>query len=297
MSALLHAKTAAQLTAIRAHAAGSVIFHGPRGLGKSTSARELAAVLNCLDGTPGGNCAHCRQLAAGNFPDLIWIDRGDKASLGIEQVRNLTSELSLRPFTAGATRVVVIDQAHLLTLEAQNALLKLLEEPPPSTLIILVAEQLQSLLVTVRSRCRAVQFVRPAESDVAVLLVNRYGLTGPAAAALAVASAAAPGTAIYLSANTAEAEGLVELTQDGQAAQSRPLFDRLLLAGRLATAGADLERFAEALHRSVLLGLKNQEIDPLLASAWLDSLERFRVYLAAKVSPKVALERLMLELG
>ena len=297
MKTLLHAKTSAQLDGVRARAAGSVIFHGPRGLGKSSAARELAAILNCLDENPGGTCAHCRQLAAGNFPDFIWIDRGDKASLGIEQIRGLTSELSLRPFGAKATRVVVIDQAHLLTLEAQNALLKLLEEPPPSTLIILVAEQLQSLLVTVRSRCRSVQFVRPAEADVAALLVDRHGLTGPQAASLASASAAAPGTAINLAGSSAESQALMDLATDAQLAQSKPLFERLLLAGRLASAGADLERFAEALHHRIIRSLTDGQVEPQAASAWLDALERFRQHLAAKVSPKVALERLMLELG
>ncbi|GAC1369139.1 MAG: hypothetical protein NVSMB39_0660 [Candidatus Saccharimonadales bacterium] len=297
MNALLHSKTAAQIDGVRARGTGSVIFHGPRGLGKATAARELAAALNCLDGQSGGACAHCRTLAAGNFPDFLWVDRGDKASIGIEQVRGLISELSMRPFTAGATRVVVIDQAHLLTLEAQNALLKLLEEPPPSTLIILMAEQLQALLVTVRSRCRSVQFVRPAEIDVSNFLVNQHGLTGPAAASLAAAAAGAPGTAISLAQNPAEADALAALAGDAHTASTQSLFDRLLLVGRLVSAGVDLERFAEVLHRRVIAALTVSHIDPIAASARLEALERFRQHLAAKVSAKVALERLMMELG
>jgi hypothetical protein len=296
VSALLHPKTAAALQTVQNHATGSVIFHGARGLGKATAARELAVALNCLDGKPGV-CAHCRQLAAGNFPDFIWIDRGDKASLGIEQVRTLTAELSLRPFAPGASRVVVINEAHLLTLEAQNALLKLLEEPPPATLVILIAEHQESLLLTVRSRCRVVLFVRPGEAAVAAMLVKAYGVTGPAAGQLAAASGGAPGTAINLASNPAEAEALLSLAADAQLQQGKPLFERLLLATRLAAAGADLERFAEALHRRVIAALEAAQIDPSVAVRWLDALERFRLHLSAKVSPRVALERLMLELG
>jgi len=296
MSALMHPKTAVQIEALREHPAGSVIFHGPRGLGKATAARELAAQLNCPSGGDG-TCANCRKIEAGNFPDLIWLERGDKACLGIEQVRGLTSELSLRPFRTGAMRVVVIDSADLLTLEAQNALLKLLEEPPPHTLIVLVAQHLEALLITVRSRCRAVHFVRPGTAAVASLLTATHGVAGPLAAQLAAASAGAPGTAIALAANPAEVEALMSLTSDAAGAEGRTLFERLLLAARLASAGADLDRFGEALHRRVIARLQATELDPHTATIWLSALERFRLQLRAKVSSRVALERLMLELG
>lgn len=268
MSALLHPKTAAQVDALREHSAGSVIFHGPRGLGQSTAARELAARLNCLGDEPS-KCANCRQIEAGNFPDLILVEPGDKASLTIEQVRGLTAELALRPFGAGAVRVVIIDPADLLTLEAQNALLKLLEEPPPRTLIILVAQHLEALLTTVRSRCRAIYFVRPD----------------------------APGAAAAIVGHPDEAEALASLTADAAGVEAQTVFDRLLLAARLASAGADLNSFGEALHRRVIARLEASELDPHSANIWLAALERFRLQLRAKVSSRVALERLMLELS
>ena len=295
MSALLHPKTAAQLESIRAHPTGSVIFHGPAGLGMATAARELAARLNCLGEEPAA-CANCRQIAAGNFPDLLWIDRGDKASIGIEPVRTLTAGLSLRPYKPGAARVVVVEDAHLLTPEAQNALLKLLEEPPPATLIILTCDHIEALLLTVRSRCRVVQFARPGEAAVAAMLVATRGLHGPAAASLAAASAGAPGLAIALAASPSEAQSLLELTNDAGGAPGRSLFERLLLAARLQAAGADLERFGEALHHRVVARLQAGEIESRIAANWLDALERFRRHLRAKVSGRVALERLMLEL-
>jgi DNA polymerase-3 subunit delta' len=296
MKTLLHAKTNAHLDAVIAHPTGSVIFHGPRGLGKATAARELAAMLNCL-GTPPDQCANCRQIEAGNFPDLLTIDRGEKASIAIEQIRRLVSELALRPYGAKGTRVVIIDGAHLLTTEAQNALLKLLEEPPPRTLIVLVAEHLEALLLTVRSRCRFVHFVRPGEAAVAGLLERTASVKPSAAAAIAALSAGAPGTALTLAAHPDEAEGLLALTQDASGTQERSLFQRLLLAGRLAAAGTDVARFGEALHNRTIAGLAAGEIAPATATVWLAALERFRTHLGAKVAPRVALERLMLELG
>jgi DNA polymerase III delta prime subunit len=257
VSALLHPTTAKQIAALREHSAGSVIFHGPPGLGQLEAARELATTLNCLGDTPA-KCANCRQIEAGNFPDFILLEPGDKPSLSIERVRGLTAELALRPYGADSVRVVVINPADVLTHEAQNALLKLLEEPPPRTLIILIAHHLEALLVTVRSRCQAVYFVRP-------------DATGSSDSA--------------------------DLTADAASVEVLTVFDRLLLAGRLAAAGADLSHFGESLHRRVIIRLQAGELDSRTANLWLAALERFRLHLRAKVTARVALERLMLELS
>ncbi len=248
---ILHPGTAAQLEGLLNHPAGSVIFHGPPSLGPIAPALELAALLPC------------------RYPDLIRINRGDKPSLGIEQVRGLITELALRTYTAGATRVAIIEDAHLLTPEAQNALLKLLEEPPPATLIILVADNIESLLPTVRSRCRAVRFLEPAGSS----------------------ANAGPG------ANTAAAERAPALEAAVNTATTSSLFEKLLLATRLAGSGADLQAFGEELHHRTTAAVAAAELDPPTASRRLAALETYRTQLAAKVSPRVALERLMLELG
>jgi DNA polymerase-3 subunit delta' len=296
MNLLLHPSTAKQLALLEAAATGSVILHGRAGLGKSTAARELAAKLNCLDGKPG-QCTNCRQIAAGNFPDYFWISQGDKASIGIEAVRTVISELALRPYSDKGVRVVVFENAHLLTLEAQNALLKLLEEPPVGTLVLLLAVHLESLLVTVRSRCRTIRFTPPGIEAVEHWLVKSQGQTGPAAAALAVASEGLPGTALTLATNPAEAEAISELARQAGKVGSSSLFERMLLAAKLAAANADLERFGEALQRRLVAETANGNLDPATVSPRLDALERFRLHLSAKVSQRAALERLMLELG
>ncbi len=263
MKALLHPNTAKQVDAVMHHPAGSVIFHGPQGLGQLQAARELASRLNCLGDEPT-KCANCRQIEAGNFPDFILIEPTDKPSLTIEQVRGLTAQLALRPYGAQSVRVVVINPADLLTLEAQNALLKLLEEPPPRTLIIMITQHVESLLTTVRSRCRAVYFARP-------------DATSPAAASPDEADA--------------------DLTADAAGVEALSAFDRLLMAARLASAGADLNRFGDNLHHRVITRLQAGELDSRTANVWLGALERFRLQLRAKVSARVALERLMLELS
>ena len=164
---------------------------------------------------------------------------------------------------------MIIDPADLLTPEAQNALLKLLEEPPPRTLIILVAQRLGALLATVRSRCQAIFFVRPDAVNIFATPADNPDETG------------APDN----------------LTADAAGIEAQSLFDRLLVAARLASAGADLDRFGEALHRRVIARLEANEVDAGNANIWLTALERFRLQLRAKVSPRVALERLMLELS
>ncbi|HVQ44756.1 MAG TPA: hypothetical protein VMT30_07390 [Candidatus Saccharimonadia bacterium] len=293
---LLHPHTAANLATFAGAAGGSAIFHGAPGLGKSAAVRELAMRLNCL-GDEAGPCAHCRAIVAGNFPDLLWLDRGDKASLGIEAVRGLTAELGLRPYRAAAVRMVGIPDAQLLTPEAQNALLKLLEEPPPATLIILTTTRVEALLLTVRSRCRLVHFVAPGETAVATLLTSTHGVPGATAQQLATAAGGAPGTAIALVEHPETAQALLELTRQADAIASHSLFERLLLAARLAAPGTDLEQFGSALHRRLIAATANGTLGPAQAAVQLGALERFRRGLQAKMAPRVALERLMLELG
>ncbi len=153
--------------------AHAILFCGMQGLGKATVARLLAMALNCekqnLTGgkarqeeglfpgrLPCRKCSTCLSIAAGNHPDVIMIDTGGKP-IKIRQVRDLIGALSLKAFGAGK-KVAVIDSAHLMTPEAGNALLKILEEPPRNTVIILTATQVHELLPTIVSRCQQIRF-------------------------------------------------------------------------------------------------------------------------------------------
>lgn len=133
-------------------------FAGPQGVGKATTARVFACALLCPtsnEGIPCGTCHTCRRLARGVHPDLHWL--ASEGTLGIDDVRRLQGELSLAAFEA-ERKFAVIDGADALTVPAQNALLKLLEEPPGDTVIVLVAENPSNLLPTIRSRTQTLRF-------------------------------------------------------------------------------------------------------------------------------------------
>jgi DNA polymerase-3 subunit gamma/tau len=137
------------------------LFSGPRGCGKTTAARLLAKTVNCRsvsgDGEPCCECESCKAVAAGNHMDVMEIDGA--SNRGIDQIRELKSHVGLAPFTGG-TKVYILDEVHMLTAEAFNALLKTLEEPPPSVMFIFATTEPHKVPVTIRSRCQHIPFHR-----------------------------------------------------------------------------------------------------------------------------------------
>jgi DNA polymerase III subunit delta' len=295
MNVLLHPSAREQLAAIRRQQSGSYIFHGARSVGKATAAYELARRLNC-QGDVNGPCANCRRFAAASYPDYVVVRPEDKPSITIEQVRTIIQTLSLSPYAADGIRMVVIDAAELMTMEAQNALLKLIEEPPAQTIFVLVTERPASLLPTVRSRCAHIYFPRLADSEVAGLLVDHHGVASALAAQLAAAAAGAPGRAIELATHPELAAASLQLAELAGSVSALGAFDRLLLAARLTAAGTDLVAFAALLHDHFIAALRAGSTTPAAARPALAALDRFRTQLQAKVAPRAALERLMLEL-
>ena len=139
------------------------LLSGAPGIGKKTVCRAFAAALLCenpLDGAACGVCESCRLLAADAHPDYIRLQlTEDKKTIGVEQVREvLIKEASIRPFTA-KRKVFVVEHAEAMTVQAQNALLKVLEEPPAYAVFILLAESKEKLLDTVLSRTLKLQLL------------------------------------------------------------------------------------------------------------------------------------------
>ncbi len=139
------------------------LFCGTRGTGKTTTARLLAKALNCTgEGEkPCGTCPACRAIAAGSFLDVVEIDAA--SNNGVDDVRILREEVNFPP-AVGRNKVYIIDEAHMLTPQACNALLKTLEEPPANTVFILATTDPAKLPATILSRCIRLDFKRVPEA-------------------------------------------------------------------------------------------------------------------------------------
>ena len=138
--------------------AHAYIFSGARGVGKTTAARILAKALNCAKGPtaePCGECDSCKEIAAGNSLDVIEIDAA--SNRGIDQIRELREMVRYAP-ASSRSKVVILDEAHMLTGEASNALLKTLEEPPDRVVFVMATTQPEDLADTIRSRSQHFHF-------------------------------------------------------------------------------------------------------------------------------------------
>jgi DNA polymerase-3 subunit gamma/tau len=147
--------------------AHAFLFSGPRGVGKTTTARILAKALNCKEGptpNPCGKCDSCLETAAGTSVDVIEIDGA--SNRGIEHIRELRETVKYAP-AGGKYKVYVIDEVHMLTNEAFNALLKTLEEPPPHVIFIFATTEPQKIPATIHSRCQRYGFKRIAVGEIA----------------------------------------------------------------------------------------------------------------------------------
>jgi DNA polymerase-3 subunit delta' len=312
--------------------AHAYLFVGPTGVGKRTAALDFAAALNCTsDVRPCGECRACRDTYAGKHPDVEYVapggicdesDHGDHAAsrnLRICQVRRLQRVLSLTPY-GGGRRVAILDDADTLHVEAANAFLKTLEEPPTGTVIILLVEREERLPETVQSRCQRVVFRRVARDTIEAALAER-GVDGERAAIIASQAGGRIGWAIravedetLLSERETMLDAALRIARAGRV-------ERFEWAAGVAGGSSDMkERYLRELDvweswwRDVLAagagagyGLVNADREQSLRQeskmysagsivTFLRSLDATREYLLANVEPQLALESLVLDL-
>jgi DNA polymerase-3 subunit delta' len=183
----------------------ALLFTGQEGVGKHSAAIAFAMICNCTgmetplpsrsntqtqlrspairDDEPCGVCPACRKIMSGNHPDVILV-KPTGATIKIAQIRALCEALSMKPYEA-RMRVVIVTEAHAMNPSAGNALLKMLEEPPDRTILILTAPQRVDLLPTIVSRCQLVRFNPITRRTIAAELVKEHGLEKQAASVLA----------------------------------------------------------------------------------------------------------------
>ncbi len=289
----------------RGRQAHAYLFAGSPGIGKSRFARIFAQSLFCEkhDDTEllaCGDCSPCRQMNAGSHPDYfaigcpegkneipVSIFYGDKERRGQE---GLIHDLSLRPM-AGSRRIAVIDDANCMNEEGANAMLKTLEEPPPNSMLILIAENLDAMLPTIRSRCQLVRFSPLAATDVSdLLLKNEVASTPDEAAAAAAMSEGSLHIASQLL-NPALRSLRLNLYAALATADLRPIDVAKAMTAGIDELGGDtneqrrnagwLIRFAQEFYRQAVLQLSG---DNLPAGQGSEIIARFTKLLAARGS-------------
>jgi DNA polymerase-3 subunit delta' len=220
----------------------SLIFAGPDGVGKRAAAVALAQLVNCatpVEHDACGTCASCTRIARFVHADVLLVEPGDTGVIKVDQVREVIERTAYRPFE-GRRRVVIVDEADALMSEAQNALLKTLEEPPAASMFVLVTARPDELLPTVRSRCQRLRFGRLSPGDIAAVLMERHDYSPTDAHAAASAAdgslglALDGGSAALVEAREAAAEMLQQV-----AGTSDPR--RRLDSAKLLSGGGDRE--------------------------------------------------------
>ena len=319
---------------------GSLLFTGAAGIGKKLFALELAKALNCRNrvGVEAcDECSSCRRIENSLFPPfsdakdnnerMIWSEHGDvamvrpyKQIIRVKPMRELEGEANFRPFE-GAARVFIVEDAEYMNDSASAALLKTLEEPQPTTHLILTTTNPTALLATIRSRCQVIRFAPVAAEQIEEFLIEEKAISAPDAALLARTSQGSFGRACasdlddYRERREAMLAVLQALTITGNrvqllraaeglgAARDRADYEESLavLEALIRDAWAlHLGRPAETIINSDLvndLGKIAAELGSQKAASWLSEIEELRGTLEVNINKKIASDALLMRMA
>ncbi|MCE2852630.1 MAG: DNA polymerase III subunit delta' [Roseiflexaceae bacterium] len=217
--------------------AHAYLISGPRHVGKALLALRMAQLLNCEQqgGTPCGSCRACKRIAHGNHPDVRHASlvtqaaalKSDEATrqrdLRIDTIRTALTDITLRPFE-GRRRVFIIDDVERLSEGAANAMLKVLEEPPPHATLILIAHTAGDVMATIVSRCQSIK-LRPVARDAIAHWLTTQGVAAETAHVYAAWSEGLPGLADYYAHHPDAAQQLQHQLDELLALSTRPLHE------------------------------------------------------------------------
>jgi DNA polymerase-3 subunit gamma/tau len=266
--------------------AHAYLFSGPRGTGKTSTAKVLAMGLNCEQGPtpePDGTCDSCRAIMNNSSLDVVEMDAA--SNRGIDEIRDLRDRVNLAP-VAGRVKVYIIDEVHMLTPEAFNALLKMLEEPPEHVVFVLATTEKHKVLPTIISRCQGFDFRRPGVETVREKLAEIARAEGIEVEPEALTAIAREGRGSFR-----DAEGLLDQLSsftEGKvtAAMVRELLGSAGPAALLETTAALHERrAADALRMVDRLSNEGRDLGQFLG----ELLSHLRILMLLPHAPEVAL--------
>ena len=299
-----------EITALQRQAASAQLVHalllsGEEGVGKRTLARVIAATLLCRDPGPRpcGQCPACRMVDSGEHPDLIEIRRGvplapdgkkDRATIPVEDIREMI-RLCGQNTMSGGRRVVLLQDADTMTAQAQNCLLKTLEEPPPETWFLLMTAHPANLLTTVISRCRILR-MKPWTDEYIANVLRKQGIGEYRALDAARESNGSIGRAMRLAADEEYWKKREEILQCFFHTSGRS--EVLRISGAWKDRKSEAEEIFSILeaHTRQLLADRLQEGPAILArfSAVLDRIQEARRLVQANVNFQAVFEQLLL---
>jgi hypothetical protein len=294
MKVLVHPQVQSRIDGIVARPGGTHLIHGAVGSGKRTLALEIARRLNC-DGCTDASCRSCVMIAGGNHPDIITVAPDEKGKIGIEAIHELQHSLQYQQYQSDNRRVAVILNAETLTLPAENALLKTLEEPPAGTTLIVTASTPSALLPTVLSRTSQL-FLPPVDSAaLSTFLQEEFPDTQAHRSAIIELSHGAPGLAVRYATDPDKLQHDIELAAEvRQALLSPDLFMRLQATAAMAARNEARSQYIDELTRQSRLQARQEGAR---TAAVLTATQSLRERLAANVSPKTAFEALAVEIA